>query len=319
MHPAYSVILFTTASGAGYGLLVWLALGRILGWFTPTPWLGFWAFGLALGLISVGLLSSTFHLGRPERAWRAFSQWRSSWLSREGVAAVAAYGPSGLLALAWLFPDDVPAPMAMVALEIATILLALVTVYCTGMIYASLPTIPEWHLPRLVPAIYLMLALASGAVLLIALLWLIEGTAPGSLTVGGASALATGLALKQVYWRSIDTRIPTLTAESATGLGHIGRVRPLDPPHTEPNYIMREMGYRVARKHADKLRRLATILAFMTPLLLLVIGLALPDAVAATLAVVAVAAVAAGLVVERWLFFAEAQHVVTLYYGAERG
>ena len=98
MHPAYSVILFTTASGAGYGLLVWLALGGMLGLVPAERWLGIVGFGLAFALITAGLLSSTAHLGRPERAWRAFSQWRSSWLSREGVMAVATYVPAGLLA-----------------------------------------------------------------------------------------------------------------------------------------------------------------------------------------------------------------------------
>ena len=96
MHPAYSVILFTTASGAGYGLLAWLALAGVLGWVDADPWLGFAGFGLALALITAGLLSSTAHLGRPERAWRAFSQWRTSWLSREGVLAVLTYVPADL-------------------------------------------------------------------------------------------------------------------------------------------------------------------------------------------------------------------------------
>ena len=89
MHPAYSVILFTTASGAGYGLLVWLCLCGLFGLVPTERWLGIAGFGLAFALITAGLLSSTAHLGRPERAWRAFSQWRTSWLSREGVMAVA--------------------------------------------------------------------------------------------------------------------------------------------------------------------------------------------------------------------------------------
>ena len=88
MHPAYSVILFTTASGAGYGLLIWLSAAALFGLIDPDPVLGFVGLGLAVVLIVSGLLSSTFHLGRPERAWRAFSQWKTSWLSREGVLAV---------------------------------------------------------------------------------------------------------------------------------------------------------------------------------------------------------------------------------------
>jgi hypothetical protein len=109
-------------------------------------------------LVSLGLLSSTFHLGHPERAWRAFSQWRSSWLSREGVAAVATYLPAGLLFLALVLPGGLPGPASFAAL---LALGAVLTVWCTGMIYASLRTVPEWN-HGLVPVIYLVLALGNG-------------------------------------------------------------------------------------------------------------------------------------------------------------
>ena len=102
MHPAFSVIFFTTASGAGYGLLVLLGLLGPAGLLPPERGFGLGAFGLALGAVTFGLVSSTFPLGHPERAWRAFSQWRSSWLSREGVASVLAYLPAGLFALGWV-------------------------------------------------------------------------------------------------------------------------------------------------------------------------------------------------------------------------
>ena len=86
MHPALSVISFTTLSGMGYGLAFVLALGHgnPAALSTKIAWVA------ALGLISVGFLASTFHLGNPQRAWRAVSQWRSSWLSREGVPTRAA-------------------------------------------------------------------------------------------------------------------------------------------------------------------------------------------------------------------------------------
>ena len=102
MHPAYSVIIFTTFSGAGYGLLAALALFGITGGVQPDRWLGVSGFGIALVMITGGLLTSTFHLGHPERAWRALSQWRSSWLSREGVLAIATYVPALLLAVWWV-------------------------------------------------------------------------------------------------------------------------------------------------------------------------------------------------------------------------
>src|SRR5690606_16348531 len=80
VHPAASVILFTTTSGAGYGLLALLGLLGPAGLVPQGRWFGFAGLGLALALVTAGLLASTFHLGRPERAWRAVSQWRSSWL-----------------------------------------------------------------------------------------------------------------------------------------------------------------------------------------------------------------------------------------------
>ena len=103
MHPAFSVIFFTVSSGTGYGLLAgWLALA-LLG-LLPTGGACAWvSLVLGFGLVSAGLLSSFWHLGHPERFWMAFSQWRSSWLSREGVMAVVTYVPTGLFAIVWLF------------------------------------------------------------------------------------------------------------------------------------------------------------------------------------------------------------------------
>jgi sulfite dehydrogenase (quinone) subunit SoeC len=122
--------------------------------------------------------------------------------------------------------------------------------------------------------------------------------------------------MKCAYWQAMDTEPRTYTVGAATGLGYLGKVRPLEPPHTQPNYIMREMGYRVARKHADKLRLIVLVAAFVVP----IVGLLLsPVGGAAGLLAAALAALsmALGLVVERWLFFAEAQHVVMLYYGED--
>lgn len=307
MHPAYSVILFTTASGAGYGLLFWLSLAHATGRFPLSGWDFFAAMALALGLITVGLLSSTFHLGRPERAWRALSQWRSSWLSREGVAAIATYGPAGLLALLSLFGVQswLSLPLALLAALGAT-----ATVWCTGMIYASLRTIPQWHLP-LVPVIYLVLAATSGAVLLAMILAFSGGTTGMSCTIA-TLGLGLSAALKTRYWQKIDATPDSYTADMALGIK--GVKRQLDPPHTKPNFVMREMGFQVARKHANDLRRMVLIWAFAVPGLILAF-VALTGGLAPVLMPIAVLAVGVGLVVERWLFFAEARHVSMLYYG----
>jgi len=313
MHPAYSVIFFTTASGAGLGLLVWLGLGNLLGLLPKSQWFGFFGIGLAVILITAGLLSSTFHLGRPERAWRAFSQWRSSWLSREGVAAVATYIPTAVFGIGWGLMGVTDGIVALAGLLAA--ILAVVTIYTTSMIYASLPTIRAWHQPIVAPA-YIVLGLASGAVILTFLLAIFDRVPKWAVWLA-FGALLVAWAIKTAYWLTIAGARKTFTVGSATGLGRFGKVRPLDPPHTMANFVMREMGYEVARKHADKLRRLAVLLAFVVPAILLVAILALGSAAAILLTLLAVVSLGFGLVFERWLFFAEAEHAAMLYYGRE--
>lgn len=312
MHPALSVIVFTTASGAGYGLLVWYGL---MSAFSGTPGdrlLALIVLPLALALVTVGLLSSTFHLGRPERAWRAFSQWRTSWLSREGVCSFVTYIPTGLLLLAWIIS---PTPGALaVALGLVTAVASLVTIYCTAMIYASLKTIHQWHNAYVVPN-YLALGLYSGVLLLATILHLLGRGSQGVDIVVLVAGLAALIA-KLGYWRFIATTRHPSSPESATGLGNIGKVRLFEAPHTEENYLMREMGFSIARKHADKLRRISLLALFAAPFVLVLVALLGSGAVAAITLVVAVLLAALGVLVERWLFFAEARHVVTLFYGA---
>ncbi|HLB96003.1 MAG TPA: DmsC/YnfH family molybdoenzyme membrane anchor subunit, partial [Acetobacteraceae bacterium] len=248
MHPALSVILFTTASGAGYGMLFWLGLLAPLGLLPEAAGFGVTASLLALALVTFGLLSSTLHLGHPERAWRAITQWRTSWLSREGVAALIAYIPAVLFPALWLL-QGVPGPLGF-----ATAAMAVVTVACTGMIYASLKPIRQWSNPYVLP-IYLLAALFSGGACLagIATFW-----HPNALLAyASVAAAAVTLAAKLAYWRSIDAPTGARTPADATGLGKLGKVRSLDPPNTEENYLLREMGYRIARKHAARLRVIA--------------------------------------------------------------
>lgn len=313
MHPAYSVILFTTASGAGYGLMFWLAMLAIFDELPADPELGIVGFGLGFLLISAGLLSSTAHLGRPERAWRAFSQWRSSWLSREGVAAVATFVPMAIYAYGWIVLSYNRGWMALAGFALAAMSVA--TVWCTGMIYQSLPTIRAWH-QGIVTPVYVVLALTTGAVLAVCLLRAFGHDTEDFawLTV---SMIAVALLMKRVYWAFVDAPAQiNMTAGDATGLGRFGKVRNLEAPHTQANFVMREMGYAVARKHAAKLRILVQVVGFVLPLCLLILSLTVGEpALLATVA--AVAAIAFGVVLERWLFFAEAKHIVTLYYGAE--
>ena len=306
MNPAYSVILFTTASGAGYGLLALLGLVG----FNHGPVSNF-AFGLvaivvALGLITVGLLSSTFHLGHPERAWRAFSQWRSSWLSREGIASVVTYVPAVLFGATWL--DIVHAPAWIGPLGLATATMCAVTVFCTAKIYSTLKTIRAWNHPLVVP-VYLAFAVASGGALLTAIAT-IFGRFQIFQVILTVVALLWLIGLKFFYWRAIDNAARTHTMAAATGLGT--GVRQWEVPHTSENYIMKEMGFAVARKHALKLRNVVFVLFFIT--LLALAGCTQSP----WFSFVAAPAILIAAVVERWLFFAEAQHVVSLFYGAEK-
>jgi len=307
MHPAYSVVLFTTASGAGYGLLALLGLVGVN--HGPASSLAFalTAVVIAFGLITIGLLASTFHLGHPERAWRALSQWRSSWLSREGVASLTTYVPA--LGFAAVWSGLVDAPQWIGPLGLITAAMCAVTVFTTGMIYASLKTIRAWCQPLTVP-VYLAFALATGSALLTAIATLFGRfqTFQAALTLAALGLVAV---LKFLYWKALDAAPRRYTIEKATGLGRIGSVSQWELPHTAVNFVQREMGFAVARKHAAKLRRLVFMLLAAAALLILM-AIALP-----LVSILAALASLAAAATERWLFFAEAQHVSSLYYGAK--
>jgi len=288
MHPAPSLIAFTVLSGLGFGLIFWLGLGFPYG----DGWIAATFCALAIGLTSAGLLSSLLHLGQPARFLKAFSQWRSSWLSREAVLVVATLLTFGLYGALWTFGIRV-APLGL-----AASLLALLTVQCTSMIYAQMRTVPRWRTP-LTPAIFLLSALAGGAL------------------IAGHSAVAAwllvALAAAQIAdWQFGDRRFAGsgTTLATATGLGGFGTPRLLEPPHTGGNYLLREMVHVVGRAHASKLRVIGLALATLVP-----VGLIALFPVGHAVAGVTVASHVSGMIVLRWLFFAQAEHVVGLYYG----
>jgi sulfite dehydrogenase (quinone) subunit SoeC len=305
MNPAYSVILFTTASGAGYGLLAWL--GAVGGAHGRASTMGFssTALFIALTLITVGLLSSTLHLGRPERAWRAFSQWRSSWLSREGIAAIATYPFALAFGACWSGLID--APQLIAPLGYATAAMCVVTVFCTAQIYASLKTIRAWNQAS-VPVVYILFAAATGAVLLSAISTYFERFATPQYLIA-AFFIALVAVAKLYYWRKIDNAPRTHTMAAATGLGE--GVRQWEVPHTSMNFLMKEMGYVVARRHGKRLRM------FCILLLLAAFALMLLCLVSPLFSYLAVPVALLAAWVERWLFFAQAEHVVGLFYGKE--
>lgn len=288
MHPAPSVILFTTFSGLGFGLLVWLGLG----FPAVSGWVAFVLFAIAHAMAVGGLLASTFHLGHPERAIKAFTQWRSSWLSREAWSSVAA-----LLVMALTGAGAVFFGTHWGAVGVIGAVLCLATVFTTSMIYTQLRTVPRWH-HWLTPAMFLSFSLAGGALL------------SGQVTPALWLLLLAGI-VQVAHWRAGDTALTRSGSSlaTATGLGDMGRLRAFEPPHTSPNYLMREFIHVVGRKHRDRLRVIALGLGFALPAALLI----LPFSHA--LAALAVLSHVVGVLASRWLFFAEAEHVVGLYYG----
>jgi len=288
MHPAPSVIIFTTLSGLGFGLLFWLGLG-----LPPvTGWVAFVFFAIAYALAVGGLLASTFHLGHPERALKAFTQWRTSWLSREAWTSVAALIAMALYGAGLVFFGTQWAVLGWLGAA-----LSLLTVYSTSMIYGQLKTVPRWKTP-LTPALLLAISLAGGS--------LLAGQITAALIL-----LPIAAVLQVLWWVRGDNALQDsgTTMQSATGLGHIGRVRAFEPPHTGTNYLLREFVHVVGRKHAIKLRVIALGLGYALPVLLLLLPFG------HLIAVLAILAHLAGIAASRWLFFAEAEHVVGLYYG----
>lgn len=307
MRPALSVIFFTVSSGAGLGLLVWLALLSSTGMAGGVPAeavLPMLTLGLAL--TAAGLVSSTFHLANPKNAWRAFSQFRTSWLSREGVLALALFPVAAFYALTYL-SDGLASLRAPVGGLLA--LLALGVLYCTGMIYACLKTVPRWHTP-LVPSAYVLLGLYSGALAGLPLI------ARQFVPLFGKVTLVVGLLLaallvKAVYYFRFG--VPAMhTVNTALPLGP-KTIRLLDVGHTHGNFLTHEFFFVLARGRARALRVVAIIAGFLLPLTILVAG----KTSTAALAIAALICLL-GLLAERWLFFAEAEHVVRLYHGAAR-
>lgn len=289
MHPATSVILFNTLSGLGFGLLFWLGLGVLV----PTGLGAFIWFTIAYLLAVGGLIASTFHLGHPERAIKAFSQWKTSWLSREGVCAVFALIVMAIYGAGLVFLET-----RLMLVGIIGGLASLGVVFTTSMIYTQMKTVPRWR-HWTTPAMYLLLSLGGGALLA-------NQPYPAASLLGVAGLL-------QVYaWMGGDQRLAQSGTDmaTATGLGHIGKVRAFEPPHTGTNYLMREFIHQVGRKHALQLRIITLALGFVLPVLLLLFFF---DNHA--IAVIAILSHIVGVLTLRWLFFAQAEHVVGLYYG----
>ncbi len=290
MHPAPSVIIFSTITGLGFGLMLFMGLGlpNVTGYTA-----GAFAF-VALALTSIGLIASTFHLGKPMNAIYSFSQWKTSWLSREGIMSILTLAVFFGYAVLWAFLD-----IRIVLLGYLAAAMAMFTVFTTGMIYTQMKSVPRWNAPT-TPLLFLLYSAAGGA--------LLSNQMQVALILFGLLAAVQALA-----WMQGDSALARSgsTIETATGLGNLGKVRLLEKPHSGENYLLKEMVYVVARKHAAKLRVIALLCVALLP----AIGILLVDA-NHMMAAVLVLLHLVGLFASRWLFFAEAEHVVGLYYDA---
>jgi DMSO reductase anchor subunit len=323
MRPAFSVVAFTVLSGAGLGALALIALIELAQLASlvapvPAPVLGLTA-ACALGLVVAGLLCSTLHLGNPRNAWRSLSRWRTSWLSREALAALALLPVAALMVLMLL--RDAPAA-ATAAIALAAVALAWTTIYCTAMIYASLKPIRHWH-TRHVPAAYLALGHAAGAVLVVGLLGA-QGEVRGAFIVVAVALLLAAAFVKFDYYAYVAGDGKRLTLEDAIGVaqgvapalrrppvpGSVMRARLLDAGHSRGTFLTHEFGYTLAPAARTALRMAFWLGGIVLPAVWLVAGVR--DASGAA---VALAACLLGHGAERWLFFAEARHTVRLYHG----
>ena len=303
MKPALSVIFFTVASGAGLGLLVWLLVASLMANHIRMDATTFYqGAAIAAALITAGLFASTLHLANRKNVIYALTRVRTSWLSREGVFAIALYPLAALhfYALQSGMPQLTPFTLGLLIADSIAVL------YCTGMIYGCLKTIPRWN-TWMTPVKYVLFGLMSGAVLLPAVLTLrpVE-IGPVGTPMVAIVLLALGLVLYLAYL--VKNPRNQHTINDALGFQQ-GKVRLLDVGHSHGTFLTNEFGFSVARDKARLLRWIAIVCGFIVPLILCYFTKWFWAA--STICLI-------GLLVERWLFFAEAEHVVRLYHGQQR-
>lgn len=313
MHPAFSVIFFTVTSGLGYGLMMMLVIAHLTQFSGALSVQEIVFIGaVSLVLVTLGLLSSTLHLANPKNAWRAFGRFRTSWLSREGLFAVIFYPIAlGYLASVWFQQSSVLINI----LGVLTAIMALKTIFATGMIYACLKTIRQWN-TALTPANYIWLGLMLGTLTFTALRTGYHDANFNSSTAFSVSlaiiAIAGLLKLSYYFWISTPTGPSINTATTFTQ----ATVRLLETGHTAGTFLTEEFGHFIAQCKSNGLRFVVFLLGFIIPAILLII--LINGSNMSLLAYVAAVIAYLGILVERWLFFAEARHVVNLYHGLQR-
>jgi DMSO reductase anchor subunit len=318
MRPAFSVLLLTTLLGVGQGLFFAVYCIQVLEHFEvragPQGALFYpLAAAIALAFLIGGLIASFFHLGRPERAWRSAAMWRTSWLSREVIALPAFMGCVALYGLAhwlgWRSVQILPGVDATLAIGAIGTLLCFVLFVCTGMIYACLKFLQEWHTPLTVVN-YVLFGCASGLMLAAAYAAFVEPA-----LVRYISAWAAGFTFAALVTRSAslvrNARLKRKsTLQTAIGVKH-PRIRQTAQGFMGGSFNTREFFHGRSDAAVRSIKWVFLLLVFPIPLLLLALGLATQ---AAALLGAAFVAQYAGLLAERWFFFAQANHPQNLYY-----
>ena len=321
MQASLSVVAFTVLSGAGLGALAIVALADLGATYLGLPPVGArptlaTAAGIALVLVVAGLLSSTLHLANPRNAWRAASRFRSSWLSREAVFALALMPVAAAYVVTLVL--DAP-PRRVWGLAAGTLLLAWCVLACTAMIYASLKPIRQWHTAR-VPLAYFVLGHASGAVVVEAVVRPAAGAS--WVAAAGIALLLAAWLVKEEYWRFVRSDAGAITIGRAIGVergvgppgvrgaSSVMAARLLDAGHARGTFLTREFVNPDAGRRRGWVRAGFAVGTVALPALWLAAGL--PNALAGAAASVLCLA---GLLGERWLFFADARHTVRLFHG----
>jgi sulfite dehydrogenase (quinone) subunit SoeC len=314
MKPAFSVVFLTTLSGAGQGLLVALVgveLALRLGFgdaiAVPTAFYVVGA-GLSCALGVLGLVASFFHLGHPERAWRAIAMWRTSWLSRECLCLPAFLACTFAYGVAHLF--DIPFSLAIGGVAVLASVLLFV---CTGMIYACLRFLQEWATP-LTLVNFMLLGCASGFTLATACAAKFAPDVTFPLAICACVLTLAGCATRIASLIRNARLRPKSTVQSATGI-RAERVEQKSRGFTAGAFNLREFFHGKTPRALKRIKWTFLIAAFLAPFCLVAIGGGVRS-VGLSFALLCAAATIqyAGLVAERWFFFAEARHPQNLYY-----
>lgn len=311
MNPAFSVVLFTTLAGTAQGLLLalfaldWAAKSR---WLSALPSHNTFVVGagLAAGLATLGLIASFTHLGRPERAWRAASQWRTSWLSREVIVLPGFIG----LCLAYGYSHHVGSPMS-VWLGALAAGAALLLFLCTGMIYVSIRFLREWATP-LTPINFTLLGCASGFTLASAMATALEPLVLQFWATGAFLCTLLALIVRLSLWQRMRTLAPKSNLQTAIGIKH-PKIKQTSQGFMGGSFNTKEFFHGRTPALLSALKRFCLVTAFGLPLgVLWLLVMQIQVALALLLAVLLLQWL--GQLAERWLFFAQAQHPQNLYY-----